>query len=212
MKTWFSNNWQFLLILIVVIFVFGSFLLIIGTDINSLEKPKTINDYTNSLQFPITFLNLIIITFLSYQVYVYNKNKDTIDFKSKTPLIVIRQIPFQGNYIIVNTGQGPALNVRILSNLDEENKTWLINQVGFDLANESEIELDYFNKEQYLILYSDMFGNEYFTYMRNNYMIFNSTNKKLANKYKSEYYKEALEKLNYKRAEEKFLDFHRPSV
>lgn len=183
-----------------------------GTDINSLEKPKTIIDYTNTLQFPVAFLNFIVISFLSYQVYIYNRNKDITDFKSKTPLIVIRQESYTGIYTIVNSGLGPALNIRILSDLDKQNKIWRKNQIGFDLINDTKIELNQIDKEQYLILYSDMFGYEYFTYMKDNFLIFNSIEKKISNKYKSKHYLKALEKINYERADESFLEHHIPSV
>ena len=178
-----ENNWQLAIVIVIIVFVLSIFIIFTGTDINSLEKPKTVIDYTNALQFPVAFLNFIVISFLSYQVYIYNRNKDIIDFKSKTPLIVIRQESDTGKYIIVNSGLGPALNIRILSDLDKENKIWRKNQIGFDLINDTEIELNQIDKEQYLILYSDMFGYEYFTYMKDNFLIFNAIEKKFSNKY-----------------------------
>lgn len=64
----------------------------------------------------ITAINLFVFAWFTKLIYDYNKNKDQIDFLRQVPLISIEQNEDHG-YFIKNVGYGPALNIRILSNL-----------------------------------------------------------------------------------------------
>ena len=132
----------------------------------------------------IDIINALVITILTIQVYHYNKKKDELDFKTKTPLISISQEEYSSEYIIQNIGGGPALNIRILSDLDSETKFWKKNLIGYDLFGNNSLKLDNENKEQYLITYNDIYGNLYYSYMKNNHLQFGfltSSEKKSAN-------------------------------
>lgn len=152
----------------------------------------------------IDLINVIIVTLLTIQVFKYNSKKDELDFKTKTPIISIFQEKYSGQYKIKNLGGGPALNIRILSDLDENEKLWKKNIIGFDLFGENIFDLDFFNKEQYLIIYCDIYEDEYFSYMINSRLSFGTV--------KNNTLKNIEEMINYKRADEEFADFYIPSV
>ena len=96
----------------------------------------------------ISIINLLVFVYFTKLVYDYNKNKDKIDFLRQVPLISIEQDD-NHNYFIKNVGSGPAINVRILSQPDFENKTWGKNEIGYSLfGNSTEIELNTFDKKQ----------------------------------------------------------------
>jgi hypothetical protein len=169
------------------------------------------NDYnldTDVTSIYIEIINAIVIIMLTIQVYYYNTKKDELDFKTKTPLISITQEDYSGDYIIQNIGGGPALNVRILSDLDEASNFWRKNTIGYDLFGNNSFQLEHLNKEQYLITYNDIYDNRYYSYMRNNYLLFGSLElserKKLPN--------EIQNMLKYKKEEEDFSIRNTPSV
>ncbi|WP_125719148.1 hypothetical protein [Flavobacterium ustbae] len=163
---------------------------------------------TNVATIYIEIINALIIIILTIQVYHYNKKKDELDFKTKTPLISISQEEYSSEYIIQNIGGGPALNVRILSDLDTENKFWKKNLIGYDLFGNNSFKLDYENKEQYLITYNDIYGDLYYSYMKNNHLQFgsltSSNEKKVSNKIQK--------MLTYEKQVEDFSSRHTPSV
>lgn len=124
----------------------------------------------------INIINAFAIIILTLEVYDYNKKKDEIDFKSKTPLISIIQEDYTGRYQIQNIGGGPALNVRILSDLDDTMKFWRKNIIAYDLFGSKIFNLDEINKEQYLITYNDIYNTNYYSYMKDNHLLFGSVN------------------------------------
>jgi|GEM_PF-7134584 len=152
-----------------------------------------------------TFVNLCVFIYFTILVYNYNKSKDRIDFLRQVPLISIEQ-NYNSNYYIKNVGSGPALNVRILSQPDFENKTWRKNEIGYSLFGDStEIELNTFDKSAYLILYSDIHQKKYFSYMNNNILSFGA--------YKNTKSDDEINKiLKFKKPKEQLRDNHSPSV
>lgn len=154
----------------------------------------------------IQIINAAIIILLTVQVYLYNKEKDKIDFKTKTPLISITQEDYSGNYYIQNIGGGPALNIRVLSDLDVEKKVWKINIIAFDLFGNNSFLLDNTNKEQYLIIYNDIYENQYYSYMKGNKLLFGS----ISDNNRS--FEKIYELLQYRRSVEQFSIRHIPSV
>lgn len=122
----------------------------------------------------INLVNALVIIVLTAQVYLYNQKKDELDFKQKTPLVSIIQQEYNGGYYIRNIGGGPALNVRILSDLNLKEKIWKKNIIAFDLFGDSTFDLDNSNKEQYLITYNDIYGHAYYSYMKDNQLSFGS--------------------------------------
>ena len=152
----------------------------------------------------IDIINVFIVTILTIQVFRYNSRKDELDFKTKTPLISIFQEKYFGNYKIKNIGGGPALNIRILSDIDENEKCWRKNIIGFDLFGENVFELDFYNKEQYLILYNDIYGEKYFSYMIDSRLSFGTEKNNIP--------MDIAKMINYKREDEEFSEHNVPSV
>ena len=163
---------------------------------------------TDIISIYIEIINALVIIILTLQVYYYNKKIDDLDFKTKTPLISITQEDNSFDYIIQNIGGGPALNIRILSDLDEANKFWKKNTIGYDLFGNNSFRLDKLNKEQYLITYSDIYDNRYFSYMKNNHLQFGTVKSLNSNKLINQ----VQEMLNYDREAEYFSIINQPSV
>ena len=153
----------------------------------------------------ISIINLLVFVYFTKLVYDYNKNKDKIDFLRQVPLISIEQDD-NHNYFIKNVGSGPAINVRILSQPDFENKTWGKNEIGYSLfGNSTEIELNTFDKSAYLILYSDIHQKEYYSYMKNNILRFGDIKEAESD--------DKIQKiLKFKKPKEKLRNVHVPSV
>ena len=153
----------------------------------------------------ISLINLLVFFYFTKLVYDYNKTKDKIDFLRQVPLISIEQNE-NHKYFIKNVGSGPALNVRILSSPNFEDKVWELNEIGFCLfGSSSEIELNSFDKSAYLILYNDIHKKKYFSYMTDNELEYgNVKDKKLKGKVK--------QVLNFNRATEQLREEHHPSV
>lgn len=161
---------------------------------------------TNVISIYIDLLNAIIIIFLTVQVYLYNKNKDEIDFKSRTPIISIYQEEdYTGDYYIQNIGVAPAINIRVLSDFDEIKSIWKLNIIAYDLLGNKTFKLDPSNKLQYLVLYKDIYNKEYYSYMINNTLSFGEVNSKNTDK-------KIQKLLQYKRTKEIMCDFYPPSV
>jgi hypothetical protein len=154
----------------------------------------------------IEIINVAIIIVLTLQVYIYNKEKDNLDFKTKTPLVSISQEDDSGDYIIQNIGGGPALNVRALNDLDVSKKLWKKNIIAYDLFGNNSFKLDNSNKVQYLIIYDDIYENQYFSYMKDNKLLFGSITNE--NKVPSE----VRILLQFNRNKEEFSNSHVPSV
>lgn len=153
----------------------------------------------------IAIINLLVFIYFTKLVYEYNKKKDKIDFLRQVPLISIEQKD-DYNYYIKNVGSGPAINIRILSEPDFDNKTWNKNEIGYSLFGDStEIELSTFDKSVYLILYSDIHQKSYFSYMKNNILTFGSLEESKSN--------DKIHKiLKFKRSAEQLRNINAPSV
>lgn len=157
------------------------------------------------LNLVLSFLNLGVFIYFTILVYFYNKSKDRIDFLRQVPLISIEQNE-DSNYYIKNVGSGPAINIRILSEPDFENRTWQKNEIGYSLfGNSTEIELNTFDKSAYLIIYSDIHQKEYYSYMKNNILHFGSI-KEIKSDDKTQ------KILKFKRPKEQLRNIHVPSV
>lgn len=87
-------------------------------------------DTMELLDLIISVINLLVFIYFTILVYKYNKTKDNIDFLRQVPLISIEQNE-NHKYFIKNVGSGPALNIRILSNPNFEDKVWELNEIGF---------------------------------------------------------------------------------
>ncbi|MGH2667159.1 hypothetical protein [Flavobacterium sp.] len=169
-------------------------------------EPSTVESTTiDILNLSLTFVNLCVFIYFTKLVYDYNKSKDKIDFLRQVPLVSIEQKD-DCNYYIKNVGSGPAINIRILSEPDFENRTWNKNEIGYSLFGDStEIELNPFDKSAYLILYSDIHQKNYFSYMKNNILSFGSLEDSKSN--------DKIHKiLKFKRPAEEFRRNHIPSV
>lgn len=153
----------------------------------------------------IAFLNLIIFIILTLIIHNYNMSKDKLDFTRQTPLISIEQYE-DHNYYFKNIGSGPALNIKILSNIDFENHKWGKNEIGFSLfSNSKEIKLNTFDKEAYLIIYNDIHKREYYSFMVDSTLEFG--------RIKDVKKKTLLKKvLDFERPNEEFRNIHIPSV
>ena len=162
-------------------------------------------NYINLSNLIIAIINLFVFIYFTKLVYDYNKKKDKIDFLRQVPLISIEQKD-DYNYYIKNVGSGPAINIRILSEPDFDNKTWNKNEIGYSLFGDStEIELSTFDKSVYLILYSDIHQKNYFSYMKNNILSFGSLEESKSN--------DKIHKiLKFKRPAEQLRNINAPSV
>jgi hypothetical protein len=161
--------------------------------------------YTEILNLIVSALNVIAFITLSVMIHRYNVKKDAIDFMRQIPLISIEQ-NYNQNFEIKNIGSGPALNVKVLSNPDFEEKIWRINEIAYNIFNDGKtIELISFNKIAYLILYSDVHQNKYYSFMHDNIFHFGKVDdKKLP--------KEIGNILKFEKAEESFMNYNQPSV
>lgn len=162
-------------------------------------------NYINFSNLIIAIINLFVFIYFTKLVYDYNKKKDKINFLRQVPLISIEQKD-DYNYYIKNVGSGPAINIRILSEPDFDNKTWNKNEIGYSLFGDStEIELNSFDKSAYLIFYSDIHQKKYFSYMKNNILSFGSLDESKSN--------DKIHKiLKFKRAPEQLRNINTPSV
>jgi hypothetical protein len=153
----------------------------------------------------LTIVNLLVFVFFTKLIYDYNKHKDQIDFLRQVPLISIEQND-NHSYFIRNVGSGPALNIRILSKPNFEDKVWELNEIGFSLfGNSSEIELNSFDKSAYLILYNDIHKKDYFSFMIDNKLEYGSiTDAKQKDNIKKV--------LKFSRAKEQLREEHAPSI
>lgn len=161
--------------------------------------------YTEILNLIVAALNVITFIILTLVIHKYNVKKDVIDFMRQIPLISIEQNHNQ-NFEIKNIGSGPALNVKVLSNPDFEEKIWRRNEIAYNIFNDGKtIELITSNKIAYLILYSDIHQNKYYSFMQDNIFHFGKVNdKKLP--------REIGHKLKFDQAEESFMLNNQPSV
>lgn len=166
---------------------------------------------TDTVSIYIDLINALVIIFLTLLIYKYNEKKDALDFKTKTPLVSIKQEDDSYYYVIQNIGGGPALNIRVLSDLDDTTKTWRKNIIAFDLFGNNTFILDTSNKKQYLITYNDIYGSCYYSYMKNNELLFGNYNFKEINQ-KNALSDKIIELLHYNKNNETFSERQAPSV
>lgn len=162
-------------------------------------------DNIELLNLIVAAINLVVFIVFTFLVFFYNKAKDRIDFLRQVPLISIEQND-HNNYSIKNVGSGPALNVRILSEPDFDNRFWNKNEIGYALfGDNTELEIDPNDKSAYLILYNDIHQKNYFSYMIDNTLKFGSVEDAKSDK-------DMMKILKFNKSKEQFRTVHIPSI
>ena len=135
-------------------------------------------DWANFATFVSLFIglcNLILFAFLTYYVQRYNESNDEQAEKRsrmlERPILSFSYFAREGVYFVENIGNGPAINIRIKTSL--ENGKWSYGFIWNSLRSASISEPMHWTKNTNVIcaIYSDSFGHEYISYMENNHLI-----------------------------------------
>jgi len=141
-----------------------------------------------------SYCSVIIMAYLSFAIYTYNKRKDVEKEKMEKilerPIIVFNKTKSTEYYWIKNIGKGAALNITVKSHLRED-KIWVIAHKCYSLGCNEELEMTWtVNCNAIGTQYFDVFHNEYCSYMDNDEIrIFNPKIEEEKKLYSQEYKK-----------------------
>ena len=155
----------------------------------SVESSKW-NDFSSFLNPFIALGNLVIISWLSFQVYHYNKEKDFKDgvFQRtiERPTLVFKVeigVHGEGEYWkVINIGKGAAINLKIgESSFRNSNWNSPIAQC-YSLGNSESHNLEWLKSANILcVVYHDVFENMYVTIMADNELYIRAVDDKFIN-------------------------------
>jgi hypothetical protein len=122
----------------------------------------------------ITLGNLLVFIYLSKKIHDYNISKDQenklLQKSLNQPIIsIIYDESVSPYYQIENIGNSPALNVILFVRYSSIDDNWDDSFNCFTLKTQRNIELELYRKvNAFGVLYNDVLGNKYASYMENN--------------------------------------------
>jgi len=138
---------------------------------NPIIKRAVLVDFSFFISAIIAFVNMIVVGALTILIYDYNQKvtEDRIIHENilEKPILAFRMYERVGFYTVQNVGKGAAINVKVKSNLDLENRKWDQLRLSYSLQSGEGKEMSWtYNCNAISAEYSDIFGTRYCSYMR----------------------------------------------